>query len=110
MAGKSRKLSDGAGLLLDVRPTGVGWWWLRFWQDGKEGMISLGTYAVISLKAARIKRDEAREAKAHRTDLSEKRKQEKTERARLREVEALEAAGLPVGTDQSVTFLTSAFF
>jgi len=41
-AGKARKLSDGAGLVLDVRPTGSGWWRLRFWRDGKEGMLSLG--------------------------------------------------------------------
>jgi len=95
VAGKSRKLSDGAGLVLDVRPKGVGWWRLRFWRDGKEGMLSLGTYPVISLKAARTKRDEAREAMALGADLSEKRKQEKAERARRRDVEALEAAGLP---------------
>ncbi|RYD90526.1 MAG: DUF4102 domain-containing protein [Sphingobacteriales bacterium] len=42
-AGKPKKLSDGAGLVLDARPTGVGWWRLRFWRDGKEGMLSLGT-------------------------------------------------------------------
>lgn len=94
-AGKSRKLSDGAGLVLDVRPTGVGWWRFRFWRDGKEGMLSLGTYPVISLKAARTKRDEARAAMANGADLSERRKQEKIDRARRREVADLEAAGLP---------------
>lgn len=95
VAGKSRKLSDGAGLVLDVRPTGVGWWRLRFWRDGKEGMLSLGTYPVISLKAARLKRDEARVAMANGFDLSESRKQEKTERVRRRVESDLEAAGLP---------------
>lgn len=94
-AGKSRKLSDGAGLVLDVRPTGVGWWRFRFWRDGKEGMLSLGTYPVISLKAARTKRDDARAAMANGADLSERRKQEKIDRARRREVADLEAAGLP---------------
>lgn len=94
-AGKSRKLSDGAGLVLDVRPTGVGWWRFRFWRDGKEGMLSLGTYPVISLKAARTKRDDARAAMANGADLSERRKQEKLDRARRREVADLEAAGLP---------------
>lgn len=94
-AGKSRKLNDGAGLVLDVRPTGVGWWRLRFWRDGKEGMLSLGTYPVISLKAARIKRDESRAAMANGADLSERRKLEKAERALRREVADLEAAGLP---------------
>lgn len=94
-AGRSRKLSDGAGLVLDVRPTGVGWWRFRFWRDGKEGMLSLGTYPVISLKAARTKRDDARAAMANGADLSERRKQEKLDRARRREVADLEAAGLP---------------
>lgn len=94
-AGKSRKLSDGAGLVLDVRPTGIGWWRLRFWRDGKEGMLSLGTYPVTSLKAARLKRDEARTAMANGADLSERRKREKTERVRRREEADLEAAGLP---------------
>lgn len=94
-AGKARKLSDGAGLVLDVRPTGSGWWRLRFWRDGKEGMLSLGTYPDVTLKAARRKRDEARAAWANGEDLSERRKAEKAERARKRQAEDLEAAGLP---------------
>lgn len=94
-AGKARKLSDGAGLVLDVRPTGSGWWRLRFWRDGKEGMLSLGTYPDVTLKAARRKRDEARAAWANGEDLSERRKAEKAERARKRKAEDLEAAGLP---------------
>jgi len=94
-AGKARKLSDGAGLVLDVRPTGSGWWRLRFWRDGKEGMLSLGTYPDVTLKAARRKRDEARAAWANGEDLSERRKAEKAERARKRQAADLEAAGLP---------------
>lgn len=58
-------------------------------------MLSLGTYPVISLKAARLKRDEARAAMANGADLSESRKQEKTERTRRRVTSDLEAAGLP---------------
>jgi hypothetical protein len=33
---KARKVSDGAGLVLEARPTGGGWWRLRYWFDGKE--------------------------------------------------------------------------
>jgi integrase len=95
LAGKPRKLNDGAGLVLQVRPTGVGWWRLRFWRDGKEGMLSLGTYPEVSLKSARGKREEARSAMANGADLSERRKEEKAERARHREASQLEAAGLP---------------
>ncbi len=40
-SGKPRKISDGGGLVLDVRPTGAGWWRLRYWRDGREGMLSL---------------------------------------------------------------------
>ena len=43
-AGKARKLSDGSGLVLEARPTGAGSWRLRYWRDGREGMLSLGTY------------------------------------------------------------------
>ena len=58
--GKARKLNDGGGLVLDVRPTGSGWWRWRFWRDGREGMLSLGTYPEVSLKDARKRRDDAR--------------------------------------------------
>ena len=36
-AGKARKLSDGAGLVLEARPTGAGWWRLRTGATGATG-------------------------------------------------------------------------
>lgn len=54
---KARKLSDGGGLVFDARPTGSGWWRWRFWREGREGMLSLGTYPEVSLKEARERRD-----------------------------------------------------
>ena len=33
--GKARKLRDGAGLVLEARPTASGWWRLRLWRDGR---------------------------------------------------------------------------
>ena len=47
-SGKARKLIDGAGLVLEARPNGVGWWRLRYWIDSREGMLSLGTYPEVS--------------------------------------------------------------
>ena len=47
--GKAHKLSDGNALVLEVRPTGAGWWRLRYWLASKEGMLSLGTYPGVSL-------------------------------------------------------------
>lgn len=94
-AGKGRKLGDGAGLVLDARPTGTGWWRLRYWRDGRENMLSLGTYPEVSLREAREKRDAARKLVAAGTDPSKARKSERAKRTAQREAEALADAGLP---------------
>ena len=90
--GKASKLSDGAGLVFDARPTGNGWWRVRYWRDGREGMLSLGTYPEVPLKLARKRRDEARAALAAGTDPSEQRK---AVRARKAEAARIAVAGLP---------------
>jgi integrase len=59
-AEKPRKLFDGGGLYLLVNPNGSRWWRLKYRVDGKEKLISLGTYPTVSLKDARLRRDEAR--------------------------------------------------
>ena len=92
---KARKISDGAGLVLDVRPTGVGWWRLRYWLAGKERMLSLGTYPDTSLAQARAKRDEARRLVAAGTDPSAVRKDSKEVQKAVAKANALEDAGLP---------------
>jgi integrase len=95
VSGKARKLSDGAGLVLEARPTGAGWWRLRYWIDSKEGMLSLGTYPEIGLRQARGKRDDARKLIAAGGDPSAARKSDKAERMQAREAQALVDAGLP---------------
>ncbi len=94
--GKSRRISDGGGLFLDARPSGSGWWRLRFVVEGRENMLSLGTYPDVSLKQARGKRDEARSAKAAGIDPAERRKADKTLKAKRLEASRRSAAGLPV--------------
>ncbi|MFT3818336.1 MAG: integrase arm-type DNA-binding domain-containing protein [Rubrivivax sp.] len=94
-SGKARKISDGGGLLLEARPTGAGWWRWRFWRDGTEGMLSLGTYPEVSLAQARQKRDTARKDAAAGVDPSQARKTAKAERKAAAAAAALEAAGLP---------------
>jgi integrase len=94
-SGKARKLSDGGGLVLDVRPTGAGWWRLRYFVDSREKMLSLGTYPETGLRDARLKRDAERKRLAAGLDPSEARKAEKAARAQQREVQALAEAGLP---------------
>ncbi|MBC7729059.1 MAG: DUF4102 domain-containing protein, partial [Microbacteriaceae bacterium] len=88
-AGKSRKISDGGGLLLEARPTGSGWWRFRYWIDSREGMLSLGTYPEVSLKDARQRRDEARKLIAAGGDPSSERKTLKADKAARVEAQAL---------------------
>jgi integrase len=94
-SGKASRFSDGAGLTLEARPTGAGWWRLRYRLDGREQMLSLGTYPETGLRDARGKRDAARKLVAAGTDPSQARKDEKADRASKREAQALADAGLP---------------
>lgn len=58
---RAYKLSDGRGLCLLVQPNGSKWWRFRYDWDGKEQMLSMGTYPDTSLADARKRRDEARQ-------------------------------------------------
>jgi len=82
--------------VLDARPTGAGWWRLRYWLGGREGMLSLGTYPDVSLKLARQRRDEARRLIAEGIDPSAARKAQRAEADAKAEAERLAAAGEPV--------------
>lgn len=94
-SGKSRKISDGGGLLLEARPTGAGWWRFRYLFAGREGMLSLGTYPDVPLTLARDRRNEARALVAAGTDPSGARKADKAADAAKAEAQALADAGLP---------------
>lgn len=95
VSGKSRKISDGGGLVLEARPTGAGWWRFRYLFGGREGMLSLGIYPDVPLALARERRDEARKLVAAGTDPSAARKVGKAEKAQQRQAQALADAGLP---------------
>lgn len=58
---KAYKLTDGAGLYLEVTPSGGKHWRYRFRLHGKESLFSLGEYPSVSLSAARKRREESRE-------------------------------------------------
>lgn len=57
---KRRRLTDAAGLYLEVSPAGAKRWFWKFYPAGKESRLALGSYPEVSLKAARMARDEAR--------------------------------------------------
>ena len=81
---KTYKVFDGKGLFLQVTPNGGKWWRLKYRVNGKEKLLSLGTYPDVSLKDARERRDKARKRVAAGIDPSEHRKAKnaaRTERA-----------------------------
>ena len=55
------KLTDGAGLYLEVTPAGGKHWRYRFKLAGKEGLLALGSFPDVTPKEARQLRDEARD-------------------------------------------------
>ncbi|HGX94086.1 MAG TPA: DUF4102 domain-containing protein [Candidatus Tenderia sp.] len=75
--GKQYKLFDERGLFLILTPKGGKWWRFKYRFDGKEKLLSLGTYPDVSLKQARDRRDEARKQVAAGIDPGEHRKARK---------------------------------
>jgi hypothetical protein len=69
-AEKSYRMKDDYGLYLDVRPTGKKVWRMRYLMKGKENIFTFGEYPLISLKEARLKRDEARKVSSLRRSAS----------------------------------------
>jgi integrase len=57
---KQITLFDGKGLFLLMTPSGGKLWRFKYRFEGKEKLLSLGTYPEISLAEARVRRDEAR--------------------------------------------------
>lgn len=91
-----RRHFDGAGLYLELSPSGGKWWRFKYRHDGKEKRLSLGTYPDVSLADARARRDEARKLLEAGTDPSAERKADKRARqvAALNTLEAVSRAWL----------------
>lgn len=74
---KPYKVFDSGGLYLMVSPKGHKAWNMKYRMDGKEHRIPFGTYPLITLKEARMKRDEARRQIYEGINPAAKQKQEK---------------------------------
>lgn len=74
---KRRRLTDGGGLYLEVAPNGSKRWFWKFYPDGKESRLALGSYPEVTLKAARGARDAARMARQAGVNPVQARKAEK---------------------------------
>ena len=78
---KRERLTDGGGLYLEVSPTGAKRWFWKFYPEGKESRLALGSYPAVTLKAARNARDEARRARQSGTNPVQARKADKIAKA-----------------------------
>jgi integrase len=78
---KRRRLTDGGGLYLEVSPGGARRWFWKTYANGKEGRLALGSYPAVTLKAARLARDEAKRSKAEGANPVQQRKTARLTRA-----------------------------
>jgi len=62
------KMYDSLGLFVLVNPNGSKLWRQKYQLDGKERLITHGSYPAVSLRGARQKRDEIRDQLAAGTD------------------------------------------
>lgn len=67
---KAYKLADGAGLYLEVVPSGSRYWRMKYRFNGKEKRMAFGVYPAVSLAQARALRDEAKKKLAEGIDPS----------------------------------------
>lgn len=74
---KRFRLTDASGLYLEISPGGSKRWFWKTYANGKEGRLALGSYPTVSLKAARMARDAARQERSSGVDLVHARKIEK---------------------------------
>jgi integrase len=77
-ADKARvRFADEGGLYLEVAPNGRKRWFWKFYSEGKEKRLALGSYPETSLKDARAARDEARQLKRTGVDPAKQRQIQK---------------------------------
>jgi len=75
---KQKKLADGGGLYLLVKPSGK-YWRLDYRFGDKRKTMAVGVYPQVSLKEARAKREAAKKLLEQNIDPSQKKQQERRE-------------------------------
>lgn len=88
---KPYKLADGGGLYVMVHPNGSKYWRLKYRVGGKEKVLAMGKYPLITLGDARERRAQAKRLLANGKDPSE-----------VKQVQKLEAKGLATNTFEAV--------
>ena len=90
---KPQRLWDGGGLYLEVSPTGGKLWRLKYRYLGKEKLLALGKWDLVTLREARELRDEWKKILAKGLDPAAVRKKAKLE-AHHRAANSFEAVAL----------------
>ena len=72
--GREKRLYDGGGLYLAIRPSGAKSWKLKYRWHGAEKKLTIGPYPLIGLREARDRRDEAKLRISAGTDPSAEKK------------------------------------
>lgn len=79
--GKARvRLTDGAGLYLEIAATGSKRWFWKYYFADKEKRLALGSYPGVTIKDARLARDRARLTQQAGTDPAQERMAAKLQR------------------------------
>lgn len=71
------RFTDAGGLYLEVATSGSKRWFWKYYFDGKEKRLALGSYPAVKLKAVRMDRDDARKLLSQGTDPAQKRQLDK---------------------------------
>jgi integrase len=105
---KSYKLTDGAGLYLEVMPSGARYWRWRYRYAGKDTRLAFGVYPEVTLAEARQRRDKARAAIRDGRDPSAERKVERRN-AKLSAAESFGAVSVEWMGKQKATLAAVTF-
>lgn len=76
-AERDYKIFDGGGLYIMIRPNGSKLWRMKYRLHGREKKLSFGKYPEVSLKEARLMRDEARVEIGRGGDPARRKREEK---------------------------------
>ncbi|MFI3188009.1 MAG: Arm DNA-binding domain-containing protein [Methylococcales bacterium] len=91
---KDKRLNDGGGLYLLIKPNGAKWWRFDYTIAGKRKTLSIGVYPATGLADARRKAQEVRNQNANGIDPSDTRKEAKAVQRQTIENEKRIDAGL----------------
>lgn len=90
---KDYTVADGNGLQLTIKPDGKKIWEIRYTINGKAKKTTAGTYPTVSLKDARLKRDELKARVSIGIDpIEAKRKAKALEEIKQEEIKAEKVA------------------